>query len=74
MYPNAKENILVGERLQTDPARPFVSAGIPAPRPGLGDANTDELLQRALKGYLQKGELAEKNLLEFSRDRRWRGR
>ena len=74
MYPNAKVDLKVGETQVRDPTRPFVAAGIQEPRPGIGDANTDELLQQALKSYLMKGELHEKNLLEFSRDRPWRGR
>ena len=42
--------------------------------PGLGDKNTDELLQQALKTYLVKGELQTKSALEFSMDRPGRGR
>lgn len=70
-YPNARDTVSVGERPGVEPSRRF--SGMAEPRPGLGDANTDELLQRALKSYLMKGELQEKNLLEFSRDRPWRG-
>ena len=71
-YPNVKDTVSIGDR-DLEGARPFVTGTIPGPRAGLGDANTDELLQRALKSYLMKGELQEKNLLEFSRDRPWRG-
>jgi hypothetical protein len=42
--------------------------------PGLGDKNTDELLQQALQNYLVKGELETKSALEFSMDRPGRGR
>ena len=41
--------------------------------PGIGDANTDELLQKALKQYLTKGELETRDALTFN-DRSWRGR
>ena len=41
--------------------------------PGIGDANTDELLQKALKQYLTKGELETRDALTFN-DRAWRGR
>ena len=41
---------------------------------GLGDKNTDEMLQTALKQYLTKGELEKKSALEFSVDRPGRGR
>jgi hypothetical protein len=40
--------------------------------PGIGDANTDELLQKVLKQYLQKGELQTREALTFN-DRMWRG-
>ena len=50
---------------------PFNSQGkVP---PGLGDANTDELLQKALRQYLTKGELETRDALTFN-DRAWRGR
>lgn len=50
---------------------PFNSQGkVP---PGMGDANTDELLQKALKQYLTKGELETRDALTFN-DRAWRGR
>ena len=42
--------------------------------PGLGDKNTDEMLQQALRQYLVKGELETKSALEFSMDRPGRGR
>ena len=41
---------------------------------GLGDKNTDAMLQTALKQYLTKGELERKSALEFSVDRPGRGR
>ena len=41
--------------------------------PGIGDANTDELLQKALRQYLTKGELETRAALTFN-DRMWRGR
>lgn len=41
--------------------------------PGIGDANTDELLQKALRQYLTKGELETRDALTFN-DRMWRGR
>ena len=53
--------------------RPFTTKGIPVPK-GMGDMNTDELLQRALREHLTKGELQKKSALEFSSDRPWRGR
>ena len=50
---------------------PFTSqAKVPQ---GLGDKNTDELLQKALKTYLTKGELQTRSALTFN-DRAWRGR
>mgnify|MGYP000020533768 FL=1 len=42
--------------------------------PGLGDKNTDEMLQQALRQFLVKGELQTKSALEFSMDRPGRGR
>ena len=53
--------------------RPFTTKGIPLPK-GMGDMNTDELLQQALHEHLTKGELEKKSALEFSSDRPWRGR
>ena len=53
--------------------RPFTTKGIPVPK-GMGDMNTDQLLQRALREHLTKGELQKKSALEFSSDRPWRGR
>ena len=40
---------------------------------GLGDANTDDMLHKALKQYLTKGELETRSALTFN-DRAWRGR
>ena len=40
--------------------------------PGLGDANTDQLLQKALKQYLTKGEEQTRAAITFN-DRAWRG-
>ena len=53
--------------------RPFTTRGIPIPK-GLGDMNTDELLQKALSEHLTKGVLEKRSALEFSSDRPWRGR
>ena len=53
--------------------QPWTAPGIKVPK-GMGDMNTDEMLQKALKGYLTKGELQKKSALEFSSDRPWRGR
>jgi hypothetical protein len=50
---------------------PFNSVSGPIP-PGIGDANTDQLLQKALKQYLQKGEMQTREALTFN-DRMWRG-
>ena len=53
--------------------QPFTSSGIKIPK-GVGDMNTDELLQKALTEHLTRGELEKKSALEFSTDRPWRGR
>ena len=53
--------------------KPFNSLPQAIPQ-GLGDKNTDEMLQTALKQYLTKGELERKSALEFSMDRPGRGR
>ena len=50
---------------------PFNSFSGPI-QPGIGDANTGELLQKALKQYLQKGELQTREALTYN-DRSWRG-
>ena len=53
--------------------QPFTAPGLKIPQ-GLGDMNTDELLQKALTEHLTRGELQKKSALEFSTDRPWRGR
>ena len=53
--------------------QPFTAPGIQLPK-GMGDMNTDELLQKALTQHLTKGSLEQKSALEFSTDRPWRGR
>ena len=53
--------------------QPFTAPGVQIPK-GLGDMNTDELLQKALTEHLTKGTLEQKSALEFSTDRPWRGR
>jgi len=40
--------------------------------PGIGDANTDQMLQKALKQYLTKGEEQTRAAITFN-DRAWRG-
>ena len=41
-------------------------------QPGIGDANTDQMLQKALKQYLTKGEDQTRAAITFN-DRSWRG-
>jgi len=53
--------------------QPFTAPGLQIPK-GMGDMNTDELLQKALTEHLTRGELQKKSALEFSTDRPWRGR
>ena len=53
--------------------QPFTAPGVPIPK-GMGDMNTDELLQKALTEHLTKGQLEQRSALEFSTDRPWRGR
>ena len=70
--PNIRAGKIVLESSQgrTIGQEPFNSQGrVP---PGLGDANTDELLQKALTQYLTKGELETKAAITFN-DRMWRG-
>ena len=57
-----------GKSLGQEPFNTFAGK-IP---PGIGDANTDQLLQSALKQYLQKGEMQTREALTFN-DRMWRG-
>ena len=51
-------------------SEPFVART--SMQPGIGDANTDQLLQKALKQYLTKGEEQTRAAITFN-DRAWRG-
>jgi hypothetical protein len=66
-------SIGVFSRGQPVSRNPFTTKGVPLPK-GMGDMNTDELLQKALREHLTKGELQKRSALEFSSDRPWRGR
>ena len=69
--PNVRAGRIVLDNGVTIKQEPFNSFTGPPP-PGIGDKNTDELLQSALKRYLMKGEVQLREQLTFN-DRIRRG-
>ena len=69
--PNIRSGRVVLTSGTTVRKQPFNSLSDPVP-PGLGDKNTDQMLQQALRQYLTKGELELRNALTFN-DRPGRG-
>ena len=69
--PNVRRSRVVLDTGRTIVSEPFASFQGAIPK-GLGDRNTDELLQSALKRYLAKGDMELKSRLQFN-DRPQRG-